>query len=240
MADSKEEHDEVESPEIHFEPLVQLEKVEVKSMEEDEDEIFKIRAKLFRFDSTVEPPEWKERGTGDVKFLKHRETGLVRILMRRDKTLKVCANHYLSPHMQLKPNCGSDRAWVWSTPCDYADEEPKPELLAIRLANAENAQKFKSSFEESQAINEKIGKSNAAPESEQKKSTSSDQKESASNDKPESKDSETDSVAEKLGELSVKSEKVSEDNAKPECDQTSSNCVEKPQETVTNEKEAES
>ena len=40
--------------------------------------------------------------------------------------------------MELKPNCGSDRAWVWSTPADFADEESKPELLAIRFANAES------------------------------------------------------------------------------------------------------
>lgn len=44
------------------------------------------------------------------------------------------------PHLELKPNCGSDRAWVWSTPADFADEEPKPELLAIRFANAESKQ----------------------------------------------------------------------------------------------------
>ncbi len=42
------------------------------------------------------------------------------------------------PHMQLKPNCGSDRAWVWSTPADLSDEDAKPELLAIRFANSES------------------------------------------------------------------------------------------------------
>jgi hypothetical protein len=50
------------------------------------------RAKLFRFDSTAS--EWKERGTGDVRILGHKETKKVRLVMRRDKTLKVCANHY--------------------------------------------------------------------------------------------------------------------------------------------------
>ena len=50
------------------------------------------RAKLFKFDP--ESKEWKERGTGDVKFLKHKENGKTRLVMRRDKTLKVCANHY--------------------------------------------------------------------------------------------------------------------------------------------------
>ena len=73
--------------------MIKLEhKVEVKTNEEDEDVQFKIRAKLFRFDK--ESKEWKERGTGDVRILKHKETKKVRLVMRRDKTLKVCANHY--------------------------------------------------------------------------------------------------------------------------------------------------
>jgi Ran-binding protein 1 len=50
------------------------------------------RAKLFRF--AKDSNEWKERGTGDVKFLKHKQSGKTRIVMRRDQTLKVCANHY--------------------------------------------------------------------------------------------------------------------------------------------------
>lgn len=58
--------------------------------------------------------------------------------MRRDKTLKICANHFVTPWMELKPNCGSDRAWVWSVLADFADETLKPELLAIRFANAES------------------------------------------------------------------------------------------------------
>lgn len=40
--------------------------------------------------------------------------------------------------MDLKPNTGSDRAWVWNTLADYADECPKAELLAIRFLNAES------------------------------------------------------------------------------------------------------
>ena len=30
--------------------------------------------------------------------------------------------------MDLKPNCGSEKAWVWMTKADYADEEPKQEV----------------------------------------------------------------------------------------------------------------
>ena len=44
----------------------------------------------------------------------------------------------VTPLMELKPNAGSDRAWVWNTHADFADESPKPELLAIRFLNAES------------------------------------------------------------------------------------------------------
>ena len=60
--------------------------------EEAEEQSFKMRAKLFKFDR--DSREWKERGTGDVRILKHKENGKTRLVMRRDKTLKVCANHY--------------------------------------------------------------------------------------------------------------------------------------------------
>ena len=56
--------------------------------------LFCRRAKLFRYDFSTEPHEWKERGTGDVKILKNSDKDTYRILMRRDKTLKICANHY--------------------------------------------------------------------------------------------------------------------------------------------------
>ena len=82
-----------ESEDVHFEPVIHLtEKVEVKTNEEAEEQTFKMRAKLFKF--VKESAEWKERGTGDIRFLKHRENGKTRLVMRRDKTLKVCANHY--------------------------------------------------------------------------------------------------------------------------------------------------
>ncbi|KAM4052277.1 ran-specific GTPase-activating protein isoform 2-T2 [Anomaloglossus baeobatrachus] len=195
MADTKEpkeEHDtSVENTDEanhdpHFEPIVSLPEQEIKTLEEDEEELFKMRAKLFRFASENDPPEWKERGTGDVKLLKHKEKGTIRLLMRRDKTLKICANHYVTPSMELKPNAGSDRAWVWNTYSDYADEAPKPELLAIRFLNAENAQKFKAKFEECR--------------NEVKEKT-----------KDVTKNDSADKVAEKLEELSVKEESKVQD-----------------------------
>lgn len=135
--DNNEENEEVEqSEDIHFEPILKLEQLdEIKTMEEDEEVLLKLRAKLFRFEKSAN--EWKERGTGDVKLLKHKKNGKCRLLMRRDKTHKICANHFILPDMVLQVNVSSDRSWVWHCPNDYADGEPKPELLAIRFANSE-------------------------------------------------------------------------------------------------------
>jgi len=141
-----------EEADVHFEPVIRLtETVDTKTHEEDEEALFKMRAKLFRFDS--ESTEWKERGTGDVRLLQHKETKKVRLVMRRDKTLKVCANHIISAEMHLQPNVGSDRSWVWKVAADYSEHPPTSETLAIRFANTENAGQFKKAFEDAQKIN---------------------------------------------------------------------------------------
>jgi len=197
MADDKQE-EVAHSPDVHFEPVVSLPKVDVITLEEDEEELLKIRAKLFRYDTQGDPAEWKERGVGDMKILRHKSQGTCRVLMRRDKTHKVCANHIILPEMKLRPNCGSDRAWVWSTLADFADEEAKSEMLAVRFSNAENAKKFRDKFEEAQKIMEENVKErlNAAA------SGDSETQEEGTNQKSEGKDAEE--VSEKLGELSVK------------------------------------
>lgn len=116
-----EEHD------PHYEPVIRLtEQVDTKTGEEEDDVIFKMyvlattilydrlksifrklistffifrRAKLFRFEASSS--EWKERGTGDVRLLRNKESKKVRLVMRRDKTLKVCANHTSEPPIPL-------------------------------------------------------------------------------------------------------------------------------------------
>ncbi|TPR01364.1 Phosducin family protein [Aspergillus niger] len=155
-AQKGEDEDEApESPDVHFEPVIRLtEKVETKTNEELEEQTFKMRAKLFKFDR--DSKEWKERGTGDVRLLKHKENQKTRLVMRRDKTLKVCANHYIVPDMKLSPNVGSDRSWVWNATADVSEGEPEAQTLAIRFANSDNANLFKEAFEKAQKENEKL------------------------------------------------------------------------------------
>lgn len=60
----------------YFTPVVQLAAVDVKTGEEDEAVLYSHRAKLFRYDG--ETKEWKERGIGDIKILKHKNNGKLR------------------------------------------------------------------------------------------------------------------------------------------------------------------
>ncbi|CAF9925871.1 MAG: hypothetical protein GOMPHAMPRED_003996 [Gomphillus americanus] len=171
--------DDEEDPEreadVHFEPVIHLtEKVDTKTNEEQEEQVFKMRAKLFRFDR--DSREWKERGTGDVRLLKHRENQKSRLVMRRDKTLKVCANHYVMPDMKLSPNVGSDRSWVWNASADVSEGEPEACTLAIRFANSENANLFKEAFIKAQQDNEPLFKAEAGESGEATPETTTESK----------------------------------------------------------------
>eukprot|EP00245_Coleochaete_scutata_P014225 TRINITY_DN6000_c0_g1_i1.p1 TRINITY_DN6000_c0_g1~~TRINITY_DN6000_c0_g1_i1.p1 ORF type:complete len:232 (-),score=82.00 TRINITY_DN6000_c0_g1_i1:761-1456(-) len=128
-------------------PIVKLEEVAVTSGEENEDCLYEVKAKLYRFDK--DGNQWKERGVGQVKLLEHKESKKIRLLMRQNRTLKICANHVVLPGTQLQEHAGSEKSWVWHA-TDFADGELKEELFAMRFGSIETAQKFKTAYEEAQ------------------------------------------------------------------------------------------
>ncbi|CAH1780692.1 unnamed protein product [Owenia fusiformis] len=135
-------------PNADFKPIVPLPAlVEVKTGEEEEEVLFSERAKLFRYET--EKKEWKERGLGNMKILKHKETKKPRILMRREQVLKICANHAISTEMKMEPQNQSDKAWCWHAN-DFADGEYVAEFLAIKFKTPELAKNFKDVFDECQ------------------------------------------------------------------------------------------
>jgi Ran-binding protein 1 len=152
-----------------FEPVVKLTEFVEAAAEEDEAELLKVRCKLYRFDK--DGAEWKERGLGDLRILRHKKRGVIRVLMRRDKTHKVCANHYIVPGMELTENVGSDKSWVYSAN-DFADGEPVAEVLAAKFPTKEVAAEFKAAFEKAReemaAVKEKAEAEGGAEEGEAK------------------------------------------------------------------------
>ena len=129
-----------------------LAKVEIKTGEEDEDLIFKSRGKLYRF----RDGEWKERGTGDLKLLRHKKDKKIRFILRQDKTLKIVANFIISekPLCELKPHQGSEKMFMFMA---YdCSEEPVMEKFVIKLGNADKAKVFKKHFEDAQTFNKMV------------------------------------------------------------------------------------
>ncbi|GKV06055.1 hypothetical protein SLEP1_g17987 [Rubroshorea leprosula] len=126
-------------------PIVKLEEVAVTTGEEDEDPILDLKAKLYRFDK--DGSQWKERGAGNVKLLKHKATGKVRLVMRQSKTLKICANHLVLPTMSVQEHAGNDKSCVWHA-ADFADGELKDELFCVRFASVDNCKTFMETVQE--------------------------------------------------------------------------------------------
>ena len=127
-----------------------LAKVEIKTGEEDEDVIYKARGRIYRFREN----EWKERGTGDMKLLRHKTDKRIRFILRQDKTLKIVANFIIQdkPLCDLKPHQGSDKMFHFLAN-DCWEETPVIEKFAIKLGNAEKAKLFKKNFDDAQVFN---------------------------------------------------------------------------------------
>ncbi|XP_077972670.1 E3 SUMO-protein ligase RanBP2-like isoform X4 [Styela clava] len=140
-----------ENADIHFEPIAKLpEKFKIVTGEEDEEELYSQRCKLYRFNKPTN--EWKERGTGEIKLKRHIKNGRIRIVMRREQIFKVCANHYIRPDMKMDESKTSDRAWTW-TAMDFSDNnEPTMEIFTVRFKNTDQTEKFKAKFDECQMM----------------------------------------------------------------------------------------
>lgn len=54
--------------------------------------------------------------------------------------------------MKLSQHANNDKAFVWSTVCDFSDGEAKPETFCIRFGSVENAHKFKNAFEGAKSV----------------------------------------------------------------------------------------
>ncbi|KAF6984291.1 hypothetical protein CFC21_011093 [Triticum aestivum] len=160
-------------------PIVRLEEVAVTTGEEDEDSLLDMKAKLYRFDK--DGNQWKERGTGTVKLLKHKENGKVRLVMRQAKTLKICANHLVISTTKMQEHAGSDKSCVWHA-ADFADGELKDEMFAIRFGTVENCKKFKDLVDE---IAESLAKNEGGESEEGSSAAGLLEKLSVSESKPE-------------------------------------------------------
>ena len=152
-----------------FTPVVKLEIIEDSEAkttgEENEEILFEAKTKAYRFLDG----EWKERGLGPMKILEHKETKKCRLLMRRDKTLKICANFYIDPETKVTTHAGSEKARVFTTvDCSDGDEAPALQNMCIKFGSEEKAQLFQDKFEEAQKKMAALPKTEEEGEKEEK------------------------------------------------------------------------
>ncbi|KAI6187185.1 RanBD1 domain-containing protein [Aphelenchoides besseyi] len=125
--------------------------VEQRTGEENEDILFQSRARVYRY--VPESREVKERGTGELKILKHKETKKVRVLMRRDQTYKLCANFNIPQGFSPTFSKGRESTLVWTcTDFSETDEHPDGDQMTMlcRFKDKEAATEFKRIVESNQ------------------------------------------------------------------------------------------
>ena len=67
------------------------------------------------------------RGIGELKILKHKKSGFIRILVRAEKTHKCIVNHLIQAKdifCKLEQMKTSNNAWTWAA-YDISDEKPE-------------------------------------------------------------------------------------------------------------------
>lgn len=158
MGDSDNENNDFFDPEQEVEigvsdKKLHLPNISLESGEESEDCIFKMRARIYRWRND----EWKERGTGECKLLRHKESKRIRFILRQDKTLKPAANFIVSetdPLCKLESHKGSDKMFIFRA---YdCSEEPQFEKFIIKLGNSQFGNSFKDAFEAARLFNKLI------------------------------------------------------------------------------------
>lgn len=119
------------------------------SGEENEDVLFEAKSKAYRFTDG----EWKERGLGPIKLLQDKDSRKIRVLMRREKTLKVCANFFVVPGTKIEEHAGSEKARVLTTmDCSDGDIRPTFVNMCVKFGSAEKAQGFQDEFEKAMEV----------------------------------------------------------------------------------------
>ena len=134
--------------------LVDLPEVEEITGEEDLEELFTARTKLYRWRN----PEWKERGIGNFRILKNKENQRIMGVLRQEGTKKIMANF---PIVDFGGLCNltrlqtQDKSWLWKC-LDYSEGKSELEQFCLRFKTKEEFEKFEKVFNDSKTENGKL------------------------------------------------------------------------------------
>lgn len=138
--EKEKEEDKEEDKDKELYKQVDLEKQNIKSGEENEQQIFTCRSKLYILDLTDVKSGWKERGVGNIHVNKN-DLGKSRIIMRSIGLLKVILNTSLVPGLEIvkgMPSSLSSEKFIRIT----SVENGKPIQFALKTGNIETRDKL--------------------------------------------------------------------------------------------------
>ena len=84
-------------------------------------------------------------------MLKEQNGNKIRLLMRREKILKVCCNHYIREGMKLSPMPNTKNAWIWDA-LDFSEGSSQRETFAVKFKHDAHVKEFKELFERAKQI----------------------------------------------------------------------------------------
>jgi nucleoporin NUP2 len=130
-----------------------------EGLEKDEDILHEVRAKALKFVPASEKEEgdgkakssspWSTRGVGPLRLLKHKESGLVRLLLRAEPRGHVAINRAVLPDMTYK----ADEKYVRLTTSNESGDGLETWMLQVKTKDS--AKELAEALEKNKVFNKK-------------------------------------------------------------------------------------
>ncbi|TNV75997.1 hypothetical protein FGO68_gene2726 [Halteria grandinella] len=123
--------------------------------EENEDLIMKLKCKLYRY----KDEEWKERATGYLKILRHKQhPHKIRMIVRQDKIFKIRAHFIISesPMCDIVLHSSNDKTYLWR--CHDFSDTPAGvvEYFSCKFLTQADAITFRDAFTSAKLFNSQV------------------------------------------------------------------------------------
>lgn len=133
--------------------IVDLPVVHLDNGEQNEEEVWKVRAKLYRW----REKQWKERGIGELRFLRNKTSGKMRCALRQEQTMKVRCNFFVYGEglCSLEKLKTAEKSWRW-TCADLSEDKVTLEQFCARFKTDEDFKRFEEEFTKAYEANKKL------------------------------------------------------------------------------------
>ena len=188
--------------------IVDLPAVTVDNGEKDEEEVFKARVKLYRWNDK----QWKERGIGDIRILHSKDNGKYRCVLRQEQTMKVRCNFFIHGEglCKLEKLNTAEKSWHW-TAADFSEGSLSIDRFCVRFKTNEEFDDFEKKFNQGFEENKKANWTSKPTEKKAEENKADGKDSKTTNDEPKKEDKKEEKKSE-----STETEKKADTDAKKE------------------------